>query len=155
MMALAIEQAQIAGAMGEVPIGAVLYRGEQVIAAAHNLRESDHDPTAHAEIRTLQAAAVSGKFPSWRMEGCSLAVTLEPCPMCAGALVNGRVERVVYGAPDQKMGAVRTLFEICDDARLNHRLTVIPDVEAEACVALLRDFFKARRGKNPPAKPGK
>jgi tRNA(adenine34) deaminase len=153
MMRLAIEQAQQASDCGEVPIGAVIYRGNEVVSAAHNLREADRDPTAHAEIRALQLAAASGVFASWRMEGCSLAVTLEPCPMCAGALVNSRIERVVYGAPDQKMGAVTTLYEICTDQRLNHRLEVISGVEEDECVNMLRAFFKARRSDNSPPKP--
>ncbi|MEX2213729.1 MAG: nucleoside deaminase [Phycisphaeraceae bacterium] len=151
MMQRALEQARAAAAMGEVPIGAVVYRGEEVLAEAHNLRESQRDPTAHAEILALRIAA--RKLASWRMDDCSIAVTLEPCPMCAGALVNARMPRLVYGAPDAKMGCVHTLYELCTDERFNHRLEVIAGVEADESVRLLQEFFAARRGKERPAKP--
>ncbi len=151
MMSLALEQARQAAALGEVPVGAVIYRGEEILAQAFNLRESQRDPTAHAEILALRQAA--RKLASWRMEGCSIAVTLEPCPMCAGALVNGRMERLIYGAPDPKMGAVRSLYELCSEPRFNHQMTVIAGVQSESCAALLQTFFRARRGPDKPPKP--
>ncbi len=151
MMMLAIAQAQAAAAVGEVPVGAVIYRGEQVLAQTHNLRESRRDPTAHAEILALRTAAK--QFESWRIEGCSIAVTLEPCPMCAGALVNARIDRLIYGATDPKMGAVHTLHQLCTDERFNHRMEVIAGVEADTCARLLQDFFRARRGAEKPGKP--
>ncbi len=152
MMLLALEQARAAAAVGEVPVGAVIYQGDVVLAAAFNLRESRRDPTAHAEILALREAAL--KLASWRMEGCSMAVTLEPCPMCAGALVNARMARLVYGADDPKMGAVRTLYELCSDGRFNHQVEIVADVEAAASAGLLKAFFQARRGADKPAKPG-
>ena len=151
MMKLALAEANLAAAMGEVPIGAVVYRGENVLARAHNLRESTADPTAHAEILALKAAA--SRVGTWRLDGCAIAVTLEPCPMCAGALVNCRIDRLVYGAPDPKMGCVHTLYEICTDPRFNHRLQVEAGVLQEQCVAVLQAFFKARRGNDKPPKP--
>ncbi len=151
MMSRALELAEQAAAIGEVPVGAVIYRGETILAEAHNLRESDRDPTAHAEMLALRDAA--RHMASWRIEDCTLAVTLEPCPMCAGALINARIPRLVYGAPDPKMGAVDTLYQICTDVRLNHRMVVIRSVEADRCATVLQAFFQARRGANPPGKP--
>lgn len=151
MMGRALELAAQAAAIGEVPVGAVIYRGDEVLAEAYNLRESDRDPTAHAEMLALRAAAKT--MASWRIEDCTLAVTLEPCPMCAGALVNARLPRLIYGATDPKMGAVDTLFSLCTDTRLNHRLDVIAGVEAERCAAVLKAFFKACRSAKSPAKP--
>lgn len=151
MMMLAIEQARAAAAIGEVPVGAVIYRGQEILAQAHNLRESQRDPTAHAEILALRTAAKH--FESWRMEGCSIVVTLEPCPMCAGALVNARMDRLIYGTTDPKMGAVHTLYQLCTDGRFNHRMEVIAGVEAATCAQLLQDFFRARRGTEKPIKP--
>ena len=153
MMLLALEQARQAAEAGEVPVGAVIYRGDQVLAQAHNLRESQRDPTAHAEILALRIAAKH--FESWRMEGCSIAVTLEPCPMCAGALVNARMDRLIYGTTDPKMGAVHTLYQLCTDVRFNHRMEVIAGIEADMCARLLQGFFRARRGSEKPPKPGK
>jgi tRNA(adenine34) deaminase len=143
-MALALAQARRAAALGEVPVGAVVTGPDgALIAAAHNRRELDQDPTAHAEMLALrQAAAALG---SWRLSGCTLFVTLEPCPMCAGALVNARVDALVYGCDDPKAGAVSTLYALCEDERLNHRLLVTGGVMAEECAALLRDFFAALR----------
>lgn len=151
MMNRALELAAQAAAIGEVPVGAVIYRGDEVLAEAYNLRESDRDPTAHAEMLALRAAAKS--MASWRIEDCTLAVTLEPCPMCAGALVNARLPRLIYGTTDPKMGAVDTLFSLCTDPRLNHRLDVIAGVKAERCAAVLKAFFKACRSSTSPAKP--
>ncbi|MEQ9461994.1 MAG: nucleoside deaminase [Phycisphaeraceae bacterium] len=143
MMRLALDAADRAAEMSEVPIGAVVYRGDQVLATAHNLRETDADPTAHAEIIALRQAAKS--IGHWRLIGCSIAVTLEPCPMCAGALVNSRLDRVVYGADDPKMGCVRTLSSLCDDPRFNHQLEVIPNVMDSEAIQRLQAFFRARR----------
>ncbi len=145
MMRLALSLAQEAAAMDEVPVGAVVYRGGEVLGRGHNLREARADPTAHAEIIALQAAAQT--LGTWRLEDCSIAVTLEPCPMCAGALVNARVARLLYGADDPKMGCVRTLHALCTEPRFNHRLVVLPGVLAEEGAALLRDFFRQRRGR--------
>lgn len=149
MMERAIMLAEQAGAIGEVPIGAVVYRTAtgEVLSQAHNRRELDADPSAHAEfIAMREAARVLG---DWRLTGCTVVVTLEPCPMCAGMIVNARPDRVVYGAEDPKAGAVRTLFRIADDARLNHRAEILSGVLADRCGDLLRAFFKtlrARRG---------
>jgi tRNA(adenine34) deaminase len=114
-----------------------------VLAAAHNTRERDRDPTAHAELLALRAAAQASG--SWRLEGADVYVTLEPCPMCAGALVAARVRRVVFGAPDPKAGACGSLYNLCADPRLNHELEVVPGVLADDAASLLRDFFGARR----------
>jgi tRNA(adenine34) deaminase len=116
-----------------------------LIAAAHNRRHHGHDPTAHAEIDAIRAAAEA--IGDWRLNECTLAVTLEPCPMCAGAIVNARVGRLIYGAADPKAGAVASLYRLCDDARLNHRPRVVRGVLAEPCGAVLRRFFAARREK--------
>jgi tRNA(adenine34) deaminase len=128
----------------EVPVGAVvLGPGGDVLARAHNQRESQADPTAHAEILAIRAAARA--LRSWRLEGCTLVVTLEPCPMCAGAVVAARIGRVVYGAADPKAGAAGSLWDIPRDGRLNHRADVIGGVLAEESAALLREFFARRR----------
>ena len=142
-MRLALDQATAAAAHDDVPIGAVVIRGGQVIAARHNERELTGDPTAHAEVLAIRdAAAVVGH---WRLLDCTLYVTLEPCVMCAGALVNARIGSVVFGAPDPKAGAVVSLYEICSDPRLNHRPPVTGGVRAEECGAVLRAFFASRR----------
>src|SRR5690349_6541583 len=125
----ALREAQLASARGEVPVGAVaVYRG-QIVGRGHNLRETARDPSAHAELIAMRAAAAY--LSSWRLVGVSIYVTLEPCPMCAGALVNARVERLVYGADDPKAGAVRTLYQLLEDPRLNHRLEVVSGVRVE------------------------
>jgi tRNA(adenine34) deaminase len=142
-MGLAIEQAHAAAAHADVPIGAVVVRNGQLIAARHNERELTGDPTAHAEVLALRdAATVVGH---WRLLDCTLYVTLEPCVMCAGALVNSRIGRVVYGATDPKAGAVESLYEVCTDARLNHRPPVTAGVCGQECGRLLKDFFAAKR----------
>lgn len=144
-MAMALEEAAIADAEDEVPVGAVIVsldRGE-VIASAHNQREQLKDPTAHAEMIALTQAAAS--LQSWRLEGCLLYVTLEPCPMCAGAIVQARLPVVVYGCTDPKAGACHTLYQITSDPRLNHRCQVIGGVEAERCALLLSEFFARKR----------
>lgn len=143
MMERALHLAAQSAQVGEVPVGAVVYRGDEILGEAANARERDADPTAHAEIVAIRAAAQ--RLGTWRLDGCSLAVTLEPCPMCAGALVNSRVARVIFGARDPKAGACGTLMDICRDARLNHRLEVVDGVLADRCAAQLTAFFAARR----------
>jgi len=142
-MRLALDEAEQAMREAEVPIGAVVMHGERVVARAHNQREQLRDPTAHAEmIAITQAAAALG---SWRLEGCTLYVTLEPCPMCAGAILQARIPTVVYGAADPKAGAVQTLYQLLSDPRLNHRCLIVPGVLAEACGAILTRFFQDQR----------
>ena len=144
-MQAAITEAKKALAADEVPIGAVVYHEptNAIIGRGHNRRETDHDPTAHAEIIALQQA--SQALQSWRLLDCVIAVTLEPCPMCAGAIINARIPRLIYGCDDPKAGAVRTLFRLCEDSRLNHRVAVEDGVLAEECAALLKSFFAAQR----------
>jgi tRNA(adenine34) deaminase len=143
MMALALVEARAAAAHDDVPIGCVISRGDEVVARAHNARERDQDPTAHAEVLALRAAARA--LGSWRLDGCTVYVTLEPCVMCAGAMVLARVERLVYAAPDPKAGAVRSLYNIADDARLNHRIAVTGGVLEEEAAEQLRAYFSAKR----------
>jgi len=147
-MGLAIDEARAALIHDDVPIGAVVVRdtpaGPVVVAARHNERELTGDPTAHAELLALRDAALV--VGHWRLLDCTLFVTLEPCVMCAGALVNARIGRVVYGATDPKAGAVASLYEVCSDARLNHRPPIESGVLAEQCGRLLKDFFAPRRG---------
>lgn len=145
MMRRALALADQAASIGEVPVGAVIYRGESILAEAHNLREADNDPTAHAELIAMRKAGEA--LGEWRLTGCSMAVTLEPCPMCAGALVNARLQRVVYGAADPKAGACHTLYRIPADARLNHRVEIIHGVLEPECRRQLQAFFRERRGK--------
>lgn len=139
----AITEAIKAAQEGEVPIGAVLVFDNQIIARAHNLRETNGDPTAHAEILVLREAASLKKH--WRLSGTTLYTTLEPCPMCAGAMVMARTKRLVYGAADPKAGAAGSLMNIVQDPRLNHRLEVSGGVLEEECRELLKDFFRKRR----------
>ncbi|HEY4232768.1 MAG TPA: tRNA adenosine(34) deaminase TadA [Lacipirellulaceae bacterium] len=142
-MRLALREAEAALAENEVPIGAVIAHAGRVIAAAHNQREQLHDPTAHAEmIAITQAAEVLG---SWRLEDTTMYVTLEPCAMCAGAIVLARMPRVVYGATDPKAGAVASLYRLLEDARLNHRAEVVGGVLAAPCGEILTRFFEQRR----------
>jgi tRNA(adenine34) deaminase len=142
-MEAAIEQARSALDHGDVPVGAVILRDGAIIAARHNERELTGDPSAHAEMLAIRdAAAVVGR---WRLDDCTLVVTLEPCPMCAGAMVNARVGRLVYGADDPKAGAAGSLMNLVADPRLNHRLPVVRGVEADRCGAMLVGFFVARR----------
>ncbi len=142
-MAAALEQAALAEAAGDVPIGAVIAREGEIIAAAHNRRIVDADPTAHAEMLAIRAAAAV--IGDWRLTGCTLVVTLEPCCMCAGAIVLARVENLVYGAADPKAGAVETLYRICSDERLNHTVRVTSGVRAEQCGQVLTRFFEKQR----------
>ena len=139
----AIRQAQAAAAEDEVPVGAVIVRDGKILAQAHNGREQLRDPTAHAEMLAITQAASS--LADWRLEGCTLYVTLEPCPMCAGAIVLARIPRVVFGATDPKAGAVRSLYRLLDDPRLNHRCEIVEGVMAQECGALLTEFFAAQR----------
>jgi tRNA(adenine34) deaminase len=143
-MAVAIEEAGAAAAAGEVPVGAVAVSQGRIIGRAHNQRETESDPTAHAEILALRAAAAT--LGTWRLSGVTLYVTLEPCPMCAGALVAGRLARVVFGATDPKAGACGSLYNLCVDPRLNHEVAVTAGVLAESAGRLLSDFFAERRG---------
>ena len=142
-MRLALQEAQRARQEGEVPVGAVVVRGERVIAAAHNQREQLRDPTAHAEMIAITQAGES--VGGWRLEDCTLYVTLEPCIMCAGAIVLARIPQVVFGATDPKAGAVHTLYHLLDDERLNHRAQVTPGVMADHCGAILSEFFQEQR----------
>ena len=143
-MEMALEEAGLAADADEVPIGAVIVSQEKgVIARAHNQREMLHDPTAHAEMIAITQAAEA--LRSWRLENCILYVTLEPCPMCAGAIVQARLPFVVYGAADPKAGACDTLYRITSDPRLNHRAQVISGVLADRCAAVLSDFFAQKR----------
>ena len=145
MMRHAIGEANKALAADEVPIGAVVVHepSGNIIGRGHNRRENDHDPTAHAEILALREAARA--LGHWRLLDCVLVVTLEPCPMCAGAAVNARIPKLIYGCADPKAGAVRTLYRLCEDERLNHRVAVEEGVLAEECAELLRGFFRAQR----------
>ena len=147
-MEMALEEAALAADADEVPVGCVIVSFERgVIARGHNQREGLRDPTAHAEMIAITQAAQA--LASWRLENCALYVTLEPCPMCAGAIVLARLPLVVYGAADPKAGACATLYQITSDPRLNHRAQVIGGVLADRCAAVLSDFFAAKR------RPGK
>jgi tRNA(adenine34) deaminase len=143
MMELALEDARLALGWGDVPIGAVVARGDDVLGRAGNARERDSDPTAHAEILAIRAAAAS--LHSWRLTGCAIYVTLEPCAMCAGALVLARLDRLVFGAMDPKAGFAGSLGDLTRDSRLNHRLEVESGVLESDAARLLRQFFEARR----------
>lgn len=143
MMERAIEIGRQGSRRGEIPVGAVVYRDQEIIAEAHNLRESTQDPSAHAERLAITDAGQ--KLKTWRLTDCSVAVTLEPCPMCAGLLVNARVKRLVYGTTDPKAGACDTLYNITNDPRLNHIVEVHGGVMADQCADLLRSFFLQRR----------
>ena len=145
-MRLAIDEAQAAQVTGDVPIGAVVVGpAGAVIGRGRNAREAEGDPTAHAEILALRAASAAAG--SWRLEGCTLVVTLEPCAMCAGAAVLARVARLVYGTADPKGGAVGSLWDLVRDRRLNHRPEVVSGVLADECAAILREFFDAQRSR--------
>jgi tRNA(adenine34) deaminase len=145
LMGLALAEARLALAHDDVPIGAVVVRDEdgEVLGAGHNERELRQDPTAHAEVLALRCA--SSALGSWRVLGCTLVVTLEPCAMCAGAIVLARLPRVVFGCEDPKAGAAGSVLDVLAEERLNHRPEVIGGVRAAECAALLRDFFAARR----------
>lgn len=145
-MRAAIEAAKIAEENGDVPIGAVIVYKNQIIGKAYNQRQQLQDPTAHAEIIALTQAAAF--MESWRLNGCTMYVTLEPCPMCAGALVLARMERLVYGCDDPKAGACKSLYNIVQDERLNHRVEVTTGVLSDECTELLQQFFQKRRIEN-------
>jgi tRNA(adenine34) deaminase len=142
-MMQALAEADLAEEQGEVPIGAVITRGERVIGRGHNLRETLHDPTAHAETIAITAAAEA--LGTWRLSGCNLYVTLEPCCMCAGAMVLARISRLVFAAADSKAGACGTLYNIPQDERLNHQIEVISGVLAEQAIDRLQRFFARQR----------
>ena len=144
-MGLALAEARKAYELGEVPIGAVVVKDGEVLATAYNLRETGHDATAHAEVLAIRRACE--KIGHWRLTGTTLYVTIEPCPMCAGALVMSRVDRLVYGAADYKAGAVESLFNITNHSGLNHRIKVRAGVCEEECRNLMKDFFRERRKK--------
>jgi tRNA(adenine34) deaminase len=147
-MRAALTEAEAAGHGNDVPVGAVVVDASgTVIGRGRNVREVSHDPTGHAELVALrEAAAARGQ---WRLDGCTLVVTLEPCTMCAGAVVLARLDRLVFGAPDPKAGAVGSLWDVVRDRRLNHRPEVVPGVLATECADLLRDFFRTRRAADP------
>ena len=144
-MGKAIEEAKIAAAVGEIPVGAVVIYQKKAIARAYNLRETLPCATAHAELLAIEKACRA--LGRWRLTGCTLYVTVEPCPMCAGAIVNSRLDRIVYGCDEPKGGAVRSLFQIVDNPALNHRVEVTAGVRADECAAIMRDFFRSRRRK--------
>lgn len=148
-MERALAQARLAASVGEVPVGAVLVRNGAVLAEAHNLIESTPDATAHAEMLLLREAA--RQMQSWRLEGVTIYVTLEPCPMCAGAMVLARIDRLVYGAPDPKKGAVDSVYDVLRHPANNHRVEISSGLLAEPAGRLLREFFAARRGKSNSA----
>ena len=144
-MGRALRQATLAQKRGEVPIGAVVVRNGFVIGSGYNLRESAHDPTAHAELIAIRKAA--RKSNAWRLTGCTVYVTLEPCLMCMGAMILSRIDRLVYGCRDPKGGAAGTLYDVSGDLRLNHRFPVIAGVKEEECSRMLTDFFATLRGR--------
>jgi tRNA(adenine34) deaminase len=147
-MQAALEEARLAAVEGEIPVGAVAVLGNRIIARAHNRREQAHDPCAHAEVLLLREAGAA--LGSWRLSGVDVYVTLEPCPMCAAALVHARVRTVVFGALDPKAGGVRSLFALCEDPRLNHRVEVLSGICAESCTELLQQFFTSLRENRDP-----
>lgn len=143
-MRRALELARAAESKGDIPVGALVVDIDgKIIAEAHNEREIRKDPTSHAEILALQAAAQ--KLGQWRLDGCTLIVSLEPCPMCAGALILSRIDRVVYGAPDPRAGAMGSCYSLHQDPRLNHQCLLVPGVLGEECVQILKDFFRSKR----------
>jgi len=143
-MELAVQEALQASQAGEVPVGAVLVQDGEVVARDHNRPISLNDPTAHAEILALRAGAA--RMGNYRLSGCELYVTIEPCLMCVGAIVQSRISRLIFGARDEKGGAVKSLYHILEDPRLNHRVQVIEGVLGEQCQEIMRAFFSARRG---------
>ena len=142
-MRLALQEAEAARSENEVPVGAVIVQGDRVVASAHNQREQLHDPTAHAEMIAITQAASAKN--DWRLSDCVMYVTLEPCAMCAGAIVLARMPIVVYGASDPKGGAVQTLFRLLDDSRLNHRAEIVAGVLEDQCASVLTQFFRDQR----------
>lgn len=149
-MRLAIEEAKKAAACGEIPIGAVLVADGKIISSAHNMRETWHDATAHAEMITIMEACAL--LERWRLNDATLYVTVEPCPMCAGAIVNSRIKRLVYGCPDIKAGAAESIFNVVSNPNLNHTAEVTSGVCEKECAAVMKDFFKKRREENKSRK---
>ena len=149
-MGLALSEAQKAYDIGEVPIGSVLVLDGQVVATGHNMREIWHDATAHAEMIAIREACE--KLGRWRLTGLTLYVTIEPCPMCAGALVMSRVDRLVYGSVDVKAGAIDSIFNIAQNEALNHRMVVTSGVRADECAEIMKKFFRERRKKSKTSK---
>ena len=151
-MRLALAEAEKAYTMGEIPIGAVLVRNEDgtVVSRGHNLRESKNDATAHAEMEAIREACA--RLNRWRLSGLTLYVTIEPCAMCAGALVNSRIDRLVYGSTESKFGAVESIFNVVNHRLLNHRLSVTAGVLEDECRQLMKDFFRMRREQNKQKK---
>ncbi len=149
-MQLALAEARKAAELGEIPIGAVLVCGGEVVAAAHNMRETWRDATAHAEVIVIREACA--RLKRWRLSGCSLYVTVEPCPMCSGAIVNSRIDRVVYGCPDSKAGGAESIFNIITNPNLNHCAEVVSGVCEEECARVMKDFFRRRRLENKAKK---
>lgn len=143
----ALRLAREAEALGEVPIGAVVVHENVIVGRGYNRREIDNDPLAHAELLAIREA--SRTLGRWRLSGCTLYVTLEPCPMCAGAIVNARVDELIFGALDPKAGAVQSLMQLCTDARLNHRVNVTAGEDAEEASQLLKTFFQRLRARTP------
>jgi tRNA(adenine34) deaminase len=144
-MKLAIEEAKKAFNKEEVPIGAVLVKNGEVVSKAHNLKETNNDPTAHAEMLAIQEAAIG--LGTWRLDDCELYVTIEPCPMCAGALVQSRIKRLIIGAMEPKFGAAGSIFNIVNHPQLNHRIEVIEGIMEDECLQLMKDFFEMLRNK--------
>jgi tRNA(adenine34) deaminase len=142
----ALDEAKAAALEGEVPVGAVIEVDGKILSRAHNKRERTADPTAHAELLAIREAAA--RLGSWRMEKATLAVTMEPCPMCAGAIVNARIARLIYGCSDPKAGSVFSLYNIVQDPRLNHEVEVVDGVLVDECKALLEEFFETKRGRD-------
>jgi tRNA(adenine34) deaminase len=142
-MQLALAEAEQARAAGEVPVGAVIVHGDRVVASAHNQREQLRDPTAHAEMIAITQAAES--VGGWRLDGCRLYVTLEPCPMCAGAILQARISQLIYGAADPKAGAVESLYHLLSDSRLNHQTQFTSGILAIPCAKILTEFFRSQR----------
>ncbi len=142
-MGLALDEARKAYEIGEIPIGAVLVMNDEVVAKGHNMREIWHDATAHAEMIVIRESCQ--KLKRWRLTGATLYVTIEPCPMCAGALVLSRVDRLVYGSSDYKAGAVESIFNIVQNDALNHSMVVASGVRSDECAEIMRDFFRSRR----------
>jgi len=146
-MRLALKMARKALLYGEVPVGAVIVYGDKVIAQAHNLTRAFKDPTAHAETLAIRRAAE--RLGDWRLTGCTLFSTVEPCILCAGAIVLSRIDRLVYGCPDPKMGAVKSLFTLCSDPRLNHQVDITEGILHEEAAALMQSFFRGLRDPKP------
>ena len=145
-MQIALAEAQKAADLGEIPIGAVLVIDDEIIAKAHNMRETWKDATAHAEMIVIREACE--KLDRWRLSGATLYVTIEPCPMCAGAIVMSRISRLVYGSPDSKAGAAESLFNVVNNPALNHMVEVTSGVCSEECTQIMKDFFQKRRSNN-------